>query len=563
MKNRWLIATSAVCIHLSIGSVYSWSVFTKPITAQLGWSLRDVQLTFSVAIFFLGLSAALFGHFVEKYGPRRAGTLASLMFGIGIAGSGLAIFMKNIYALYFCYGVLGGIGLGTGYIAPVSTLVKWFPDRRGMATGLAIMGFGFASFIAGPIIQKMVVYLGLANTFYVLGLTYFVIIFTSSQYLAPPPAGWVPEGLKGHNVAVQKAVKADFSQLSANEAVKTRRFYWLWLMLFINITCGIAVISVAAPMAQEWAGMTAGAAAVMVGIMGLFNGAGRIAWASFSDYAGRPNTYTLFFLLQIVMFFLLLKMPGGIVFQILIFLIMTCYGGGFACIPAYIADLFGTKQLGAIHGYILTAWATAGFAGPTFLAWTRQVTGNYAGVLTIFLGLFLIGLIISLIIRLDLKAQAGMKSHEKPEYMAEKIFEVDISGINALIDFVTNWALKVGLSEHKISRLQLAVEEAATNICGHAYLEEIAINRAGFAYHKGATYNARIKDTRDNFTIELTDGGIPFDPLSVAPPDVSAPLEERKADGLGVFLMRKMVDEVLYVRQEGKNILALIMHKRS
>lgn len=177
VKNRWLIAAAAVGIHLSIGSVYAWSVFTKPITSQFGWELSSVQLTFSIAILFLGLSAAFLGHYVEKHGPRKAGILSSIFFGVGITGSGLAISMESLPLLYICYGVLGGIGLGVGYITPVSTLVKWFPDRRGLATGLAIMGFGFASMIAGPIIQALIESVGIANTFFILGIIYFVVMF--------------------------------------------------------------------------------------------------------------------------------------------------------------------------------------------------------------------------------------------------------------------------------------------------------------------------------------------------------------------------------------------------
>jgi OFA family oxalate/formate antiporter-like MFS transporter len=402
-KNRWLIAVAAVAIHLSIGSVYAWSVFTKPITSQLGWGLKDVQFTFSIAILFLGLSAAFLGHYVEKYGPRRSGTLASLFFGIGIIGSGLAIQLHSMYLLYFCYGVLGGIGLGVGYITPVSTLVKWFPDRRGLATGLAIMGFGFASLINSPIMNNLITSVGIANTFYILGVVYLVVMFASSQYLAPPQQGWAPKGFLLQAAAGPAKRSTDLSQLTANEAVRTRRFWYLWLMLFINVTCGIAIISVASPMAQEIAGMSATAAATMVGIMGLFNGGGRIAWASLSDYIGRANTYTAFFAIQMVAFFLLPHTTSVVLFQILVLLIMTCYGGGFSSIPAYIGDLFGTKQLGAIHGYILTAWAAAGLAGPIFAAKVRESTGSYQGTLSVFVAMFVVSFIISLLIRIDMK----------------------------------------------------------------------------------------------------------------------------------------------------------------
>jgi len=561
IKNRWLIAASGVGIHLSIGSVYSWSIFSKPITQQMGWALKDVQLTFSISILFLGLSAALLGRFVEKYGPRKAGTAAALFFGLGIGCSGLAILAKNIYLLYLGYGVLGGIGLGVGYIAPVSTLVKWFPDRRGLATGLAIMGFGFASLIAGPIIQKLIVTIGLPYTFFVLGAGYFVIIFASSQYLSPPPAGWTPKGLQGCTISAEKKIKDDLSQLNANEAVKTKRFYWLWLMLFINVTCGIAIISVASSMAQETAGMSAAQAAVMVGLMGLFNGAGRIAWASFSDYIGRPNTYTLFFALQMVMFFLLLKTPDLLIFQTLIFLIMTCYGGGFSCIPAYIADLFGTKQLGAIHGYILTAWAAAGLVGPILVAWTRQISGSYSGVIMIFLGLFVLAFVLSLIIRLDIRRLSPAKRYDKADSLAEKTFDADASEITATIGFVAKWAKDAGLDSGKISRLELAIEEATSNISGHAYLEEASINKMSYAYQRHSAYSVAIQNEADSFTVRFIDSGIAFNPLLVAPPDLSLPVEVRPTDGLGILLMRNMVDDLRYERTGDKNILTLVIHK--
>ncbi|WP_051205311.1 L-lactate MFS transporter [Salinimicrobium xinjiangense] len=403
VKNRWLIAASAVGIHISIGSVYAWSVFTKPLIQKFGWELADTQFTFSLAIFFLGISAAFLGHYLEKKGPRKSGLLAAIFFGIGIAGSGLAIYLESIYLLYLFYGVFGGIGLGLGYITPVSTLVKWFPDKRGLATGLAIMGFGFAALISSPLMVFLISKVGIANTFFILGSIYFVIIFFSSLYLAPPPKGWVPKGFYASDASGKKKVQQDLSQLTANEAVKTKRFWYLWLMLFINISCGIAIISVASPMAQEYAGMTVVAAATMVGIMGLFNGVGRIGWASFSDYIGRPAMYTIFFSIQVVAFFLLPTATNPIVFQGIIFLILSCYGGGFATIPAYIGDVFGTKQLGAIHGYILTAWAAAGMAGPLFAAWTRTISDNYNVTLYFFAGLLGIALLFSFLIRRDIK----------------------------------------------------------------------------------------------------------------------------------------------------------------
>ncbi|MFZ3577210.1 L-lactate MFS transporter [Virgibacillus sp. DJP39] len=412
VKNRWLIAASAVGIHISIGSVYAWSNFTNPLIEQFGWSAKQVQLTFSIAILFLGLSAAFLGHFVEKYGPRKAGLLAAAFFGVGIFGSGFAVNMSSLPLLYIFYGVLGGIGLGVGYIAPVSTLVKWFPDRRGLATGLAIMGFGFAAAISSPIMNSLIQSVGTAETFYILGVAYFVVMVASSLYLEKPPADWSPAGFQEKVENGKSMLKQDLSQLKANEAIKTSRFYYLWVMLFINVTCGIAILSAAKPLAQESIGLTATEAAALVGVLGLFNGLGRIGWASISDYIGRTNTYTTFFAIQIVIFAVLPFTTSVILFQVMLAIVYTCYGGGFAAIPAYIGDLFGTKQLGAIHGYILTAWAAAGLAGPMFAAWMKDTTGSYSTSLTFFAGLFIIALIITFFIRKDIKKLQLLSTEE-------------------------------------------------------------------------------------------------------------------------------------------------------
>lgn len=405
VKNRWLIAASAVGIHISIGSAYAWSVFTNPMAETFGWETTEISMAFSIAIFMLGMAAAFMGRFVEKQGPRKSGMLAALFFGIGVAGSGFATAIESLPLLYLFYGVIGGVGLGIGYIAPVSTLVKWFPDRRGLATGLAIMGFGFAALLSGPAAASLIESVGISTTFYVLGAIYFIVMMLASQYLSPPPEGWAP---KGYNEAEQTSnkrvkVRTDLSQLTANEAIKTRRFWMLWTMLFINVTSGIAVIAVASPMAQEVSGMTPIAAATMVGLMGLFNGGGRIGWASLSDYIGRPNVYTAFFIIQIVAFFTLPIAFSAILFQVLIFAILTCYGGGFASVPAYIGDLFGTKQLGAIHGYILTAWALAGVVGPILLSTIYDSTNSYNMTMYIFGVLFVIAFALSLWIRADMK----------------------------------------------------------------------------------------------------------------------------------------------------------------
>lgn len=400
MKNRWLIALSAVGIHICIGSAYAWSVFSKPLQTAFGWSLKEANLAFGLAIFFLGMSAAVMGHFVEKRGPRISGMVSATFWGGGLLVAALAAKLGNLWLLYLGYGILGGIGLGTGYITPVSTLVKWFPDRRGLATGMAIMGFGFASMIAGPLMAKLIETLGISSTFLIMGIAYFIVMMSAAQYLAPPPAGWAPEGFKEQVASGKKKAAVDLMPMSANEAVKTLPFYGLWIMMFINITCGIAVISVASPMAQEITGMSAIAAGAIVGLNGLFNGLGRIGWASASDWITRPITYIIFFAIEIVAFLVLPSLTQVLMFQVVLYLIMTCYGGGFSTLPAYIGDIFGTKQLGAIHGYVLTAWAMAGMVGSSLASFLRDATGSYAMMMQVFSGIFVVALLVSIAMRI-------------------------------------------------------------------------------------------------------------------------------------------------------------------
>jgi OFA family oxalate/formate antiporter-like MFS transporter len=413
-KNRWLIALSAMGIHICIGSVYAWSVLTKPIMQSMGFTLKETTWTFSLAILFLGLSAGFLGSFVQKIGPRKSGLLAMVFFCTGMFGTALAVYLHNLMLLYVFYGVIGGIGLGTGYITPVSTLVKWFPDNRGFATGLAIMGFGFASMIAGPLMQILVNQFGLIMNFIILGMIYMVIMTVSSLYLAAPKVGEVPHTDVVLKTASEKNTPECIGvlpQFTVSQAMKTWQLYTIWFLFFTNITCGIALLAVASPMAQEVVHMSPMAAASMVGIIGFMNGAGRIAWATVSDYIGRSNTYILFFLIEVVAFFQLSAVTGPFRFQILVLLIITCYGGGFSCMPAYLSDLFGVKELSAIHGRILTAWGAAGVAGPLLLAWIKETTNSYTITLQFFSGCFVAAFL--LMIFLKHKTRHGIAATER------------------------------------------------------------------------------------------------------------------------------------------------------
>jgi len=392
-KRRYLVAIGGILLHLMIGSVYAWSVFTGPIAKQTGWALSSVTVAFSIAIFFLGMSAAFMGRLVERFGPRLTGTVAALLYGSGILLTGLAVQLESLPLLYIGYGVVGGLGLGAGYVTPVSTIIAWFPDKRGLATGMAIMGFGFAAMLTGPIAQNLIAGIGLVPTMYVLGTAYLLIMLTAAQVIRKPRPGEVPAA------DIAKSVSLTGTAMTANQAVKTRSFRYLWLMFFINITCGIGLVAVASPMAQQQTGMSAATAAMMVGVVGLFNGFGRLAWATLSDLIGRPLTYTLIFTVDVAMLAGILVFSSPLLFGIALCLIMSCYGAGFSVIPAYLGDVFGTKQLGAIHGYVLSAWAGSGVVGPTLLSLSDQYFHSYTYSLIFFVALELVAFILSIRIR--------------------------------------------------------------------------------------------------------------------------------------------------------------------
>ncbi|AUJ30697.1 MAG: OFA family MFS transporter [Liquorilactobacillus hordei] len=388
--NRYIVAFAGIMLHLMIGSVYAWSVFTEPIAKQTGWTEASVAGAFSIAIFFLGMSAAFMGRIVEAAGPRLTGTISSILYSVGIILTGYSIHIHSLLLLYIAYGVIGGLGLGSGYVTPVSTIIKWFPDKRGLATGLAIMGFGFAAMLTGPVAQNLIASVGLEKTFYILGTFYFVVMIISAQFIRKPNSSKESVSLEKKGIRITTG-----PELTANQAVKTKSFVLLWFMFFINITCGIGLVSAASPMAQEMTGMSAATAAVMVGIIGLFNGFGRLIWATLSDFIGRPVTFSAIFIVNVVMLSTILTFSTPLVFVIALCLVLSCYGAGFSVIPAYLGDVFGTKELGAIHGYILTAWAVAGIVGPLLLSFTHQILHSYSVTLIVFIIIDILALISS------------------------------------------------------------------------------------------------------------------------------------------------------------------------
>jgi len=368
--NRWLIPVAAVAIHICIGSVYAWSTFNRPIKAIFStspWWFSPPYTTFTTALVLLGLSAAFGGPWVERRGPRVAATAAACFFGAGLVIGGVGLAIRQALLVWIGMGIIGGIGCGLGYISPVSTLVKWFPDRRGMATGMAIMGFGGGAFLAGYLNVYFMSLFGVARTMMVLGVTYFVIMLVGARIIRRPPPGWKPEGWVP---AARTDKMITTHSVSRNTALGTVQFYLLWGMLFLNVTAGIGILAQASPMMQDMFRKTALQAGVIVSLISLFNAGGRFFWASLSDYIGRRNTYLTFFSVQVVLFLLI---PGfaargaWIPFEIAIFAVFTMYGGGFATVPAFLADIFGEENVGAIHGALLTAWSAAAVAGPVII----------------------------------------------------------------------------------------------------------------------------------------------------------------------------------------------------
>jgi MFS family permease len=416
--NRWIIAIAALAIHLSIGQVYSFSVFNLPLTKLIGitqsapddWDLPTLGWIFSCAIAFLGISAATFGRWVERVGPRKAMFVAALCFSGGFFIAAIGVAMHQILLLYFGYGVLGGIGLGIGYISPVSTLIKWFPDRPGMATGLAIMGFGGGAIIGSPFAVNLMEFfksptsVGVMPTFLTMGASYFCLMMIGVAVVRVPRADWQPANYQP-DLRSQPLVTT--ANVSAHDAIHTPQFWLLWIVLCTNVTAGIGVLSQASPMIQEIFQVSPKEGAAFVSLLSLFNMLGRFFWSSVSDYLGRKRTYLVFFGLGIVLYPLIPaigKLGNMLLFDICFCMILSTYGGGFATIPAYLRDLFGTMHVGAIHGRLLTAWSVAGVLGPVLINYIRDYqlklgvpkAEAYSVTMYIMAGLLCIGLLADL-----------------------------------------------------------------------------------------------------------------------------------------------------------------------
>ena len=391
---RWGIAAAGVLLQVALGAVYAWSVFRKPLASQFHWTIPQVTLTFTICILVLGFSAFLGGLWNDRVGPRVVAVTGGALYGVGTI---LASFSNgNLTWLYLSYGVIAGIGIGFAYIIPVAVLVKWFPDKRGLMTGVAVGGFGVGALITAPVATHLIQTVGVMSTFAYLGVAYLIVSVLAGACMQNPPAGWSPEGWKPSDAAQRTRVARDFT---FGEALRSWQWYALWLLLFLNTSAGIAIISQEAPIFEELGKVTAIVAAGMVGIASIGNACGRVFWAFVSDALTRRFTFLVMFLLQAVLYWILPSITTTVPLTVITFAMLMCYGGGFGTMPAFAADYFGPKYVGPIYGLMLTAWGMASAFGPLMMAHLREASGNYASGLHVLAIILLVSAVLPFLVR--------------------------------------------------------------------------------------------------------------------------------------------------------------------
>jgi OFA family oxalate/formate antiporter-like MFS transporter len=391
---RWGIALAGILMQMALGAVYAWSVFRTPLVKAFHWSISQVTLTFTICVFVLGFAAFLGGLWLNKSGPRPVALTAGVLYGLGVF---LACFSANkLWWLYFSYGIIGGTGLGFGYIVPIAVLVKWFPDKRGLITGIAVGGFGAGALVTAPIAQRLIVSVGVLHTFAYLGIAYLIVVVAAGWFMQNPPAGYVPAGWTP--TATQKSQRSA-TDYTLGQALGSWQWWALWLILFLNTTAGISVISQGAPMFQEIAKVTAAVAAGMVGVASIGNAAGRVFWAWVSDGITRRWTFVVMYLCQVGLFWVMPNIAEASLLTVLTFIILMCYGGGFGTMPAFAADYFGAKNIGPIYGLMLTAWGFASAFGPLLIAHLRQHGTSFTYGLHVIAVIVLVSIVVPVIVR--------------------------------------------------------------------------------------------------------------------------------------------------------------------
>ncbi len=415
--NRWLVAVMGTLLQLCLGTVYAWSYFQKPLVTSFNWSNTQAAWAFSLAIFFIGFSAAWGGMNLDKYGPKKLAILGAALYGLGWILGGFALSRQSLVLLYLGYGIVGGSGLGLGYVTPVATVAKWFPDKKGLVTGMVIMGFGFGALVLSKVIAPVLVAsfgfhaAGLVKLFYVIGIILLICGVIAGAFMQNPPQGFVPQGYTPP--AATTAARQQQQTLTAGDCLKSPRFIFMWLIFFCNITAGIMFIGFQSPMLQDLlkiqspemtTAALAAAGATLIAISSIFNGIGRFFWGSLSDKIGRSQTFRLILGSQLLVFATLIFVKQPVIFGILVCYVLLCYGGGFGSMPSFVLDTFGTSLMPVVYGTILSAWSLAGIAGPQAVAFikdTFKATPAVIPTYTFCVGgaLLLFGLIISLFLK--------------------------------------------------------------------------------------------------------------------------------------------------------------------
>lgn len=392
-SKRWWIAVAAVIMQLCLGTVYAWSVFKKPLMTTHGWGETATQVTFMICIGVIGCAAAFGGALVDKKGPRFVATIGGILFGIGTLLAGLADQVGSLFLLYLGFGLIAGLGNGFGYVTPIATLIRWFPDKRGLVTGLAVMGFGAGAFFMGKIAPGMVISMGVAKTFYIWGAIFLVLVTAAAQLYKNPPKGWLPAGFKPSAAKGASAAES----FTFDEAKRTPQWWMLWGMLFLNVSAGLGLLSQLSPMAQDMLkktisdpGQLALAGGTILAYASIFNGLGRLFWAWTSDAIGRRMVFIVMFITQAILYIVLPQIANEFLFTLIACYLLAFYGGGFATMPAFAADSFGPTYIGRVYGMMLTAWAAAGVVGPFVFAQMKGIS------LYVAAGLLVIGLLLAL-----------------------------------------------------------------------------------------------------------------------------------------------------------------------
>ena len=391
--NRWGLAAAGFLMQMALGAVYAWSVFRTPLAKQFHWSISDVTLTFTICVFVLGVSAFFGGLWLNKKGPRVVALTGGFLYGLGVF---LASFSADkLWWLYLSYGLIGGIGLGFGYIVPVAVLVKWFPDKRGLITGIAVGGFGAGALVTAPVATRLIQSVGVLQTFAYLGVAYLIVTMATGALMKNPPDGWKPEGWTPSVLQSKQRAAKDYS---LGGALRTGQWWALWLLLFLNTSAGISLISQESPMFQEIAKVSAIVAAGMVGVVSIGNAVGRIFWAWTSDAITRRWTFVVMFLVQVGLFWMLPGIASVTILTTVSFIILMCYGGGFGTMPAFAADYFGSKNVGPIYGLMLTAWGSASAFGPLLIAHLRQASGSFVSGLHVIAGIMAVSVLLPILV---------------------------------------------------------------------------------------------------------------------------------------------------------------------